>query len=162
MLLTGGGQRLQCPGGSVQANSCSDIVFYWISSEKGVFCCHLVRTPWSLIQFKETARLLHYTANSRQKEGFFFPVMLTSPAAIFDAISGGVFHHASAKPLAWSCFTLESPPVSRWSKEEMVKTSSDWVIVTPQAGVNDRSAGTSTKRIFLIVCSGYSLQASLI
>lgn len=87
MLLTGVRQKeVRCSHRSIQ-------LIQWFSvlldtaQRRGVFCCHLVRIPWSLIEFKETACLLHATAAGKQEA---FLVFLSNPAAIFSAIPGGV------------------------------------------------------------------------
>lgn len=62
--------------------------------EEWVFCCHLVRTPWSLIQFKETARLLHATAAGKQGTFLVF-LAIQQPSLVQFQVE---FHHAAAAP----------------------------------------------------------------
>lgn len=91
---------------------------------RGVFCCYLLRTPWSLFQFKETARLLHSTAAGKQGNVLFccqssshlwcnfrwsFIMLLQTPAST-------------------------GPPSPTGSVEQRVKTRSAWLKVTPHTG----------------------------
>lgn len=73
----------------------TDLVFHLTISDEGVFCCHLVRIPWSLIQFKETARLLYATA-ARKQERFMFYCQSQQPSLVQFQKE---FHHAAAADL---------------------------------------------------------------
>lgn len=113
----------KCPATPVHSRSCSDLVFYWISSEKGVFCCHLVRAPWSLIQFKETAGVLHATS-AGQQDTFLVFLSVQQPSLMQFQVE---FHHTALRAHALTCCTLVSPSGSSGARNKWLKTRSDWV-----------------------------------
>lgn len=103
---------------------CSDLVFlffYWMSSEKAMFCCHLVRTPWCLIQFKETARLLHATARRQTRDFLMFSCQSSSHLwCNFRWSFIMLLQIITLTPFSSSCGAL-----NKW-----LKTRSDWVTRT--------------------------------
>ncbi len=97
--------------------------------EEWVFCCHLVRTPWTLIQFKETARLLHATAAGRQ-ETFLVFLAIQQPSLVQFQVE---FHHAAAVPLHW----LAALCWFMWRSEVMAERKIRLGYMTPHTGRND-------------------------
>lgn len=97
-LITGVGQQ-EVPA---QATSSSHSAFHWLKLGDGALDYRLVRNPWTLIQLKETACVLHATAAGKQEA---FIAFLSNPAAIFSALPGGVLLLLLLQILAVTCCT---------------------------------------------------------